>query len=637
MVDLLKLLSDKGVVTGEHLAEVERNMGNKGETIEGALTKAGIPLKDILKAKGEFYGIPIRELQQKSVPFDVLRFIPEESARYYRFAPLGVVDGALEVGITDPDNLEARDALTFISSKVGMPYKLHLISDTDFEKLLEQYKGLSGEVGKALTELETEFTLETQKAAEEGEKRRVPIEENLITETGAEAITEDAPVTKIVATMLRHAAEQRASDIHIEPMAEQTRVRFRIDGILITNITLPTKVHNAVVARVKVLSNMRLDEKRKPQDGRFSARVSGNKVDFRVSTFPTYYGEKVVMRLLGSAAKDLSLEKLGMSKRNLELIRTAIKKPYGLILVSGPTGSGKSTTLYTLLNEVDRERENVLSLEDPVEYTIQGISQSQVRPEIGYTFANGLRTTLRQDPNIIMVGEIRDSETAQLAVQAALTGHLVLSTIHTNSAIGIVPRLLDMGVEPYLLPPVLILGMAQRLTRTLCEGGGRKVAVDQSTKEMLVAQFADLPPEYKKDLPPLHEVYRLDPTPECPSGTRGRIAVFEMFDMTLELERAILANKPEDEMFSIVRKNGMLTMKEDAIIKSAQGTIPFEEVNTLGGEFELGAPEALDIQAPPPVELKEDGSMEIPSTQAQAQVKDEGEEEPPGKEKVIEV
>ena len=319
--------------------------------------------------------------------------------------------------------------------------------------------------------------------------------------------------------------------------------------------------------------------------------MGGNKVDFRVSTFPTYYGEKVVMRILGSAAQDLKLDNFGLSKRNLEMIRTAIKKPYGLVLISGPTGSGKSTTLYAILNEVDREKQNVLSLEDPVEYTIPGVSQSQVRPEIGYDFANGLRTTLRQDPNIIMVGEIRDAETANLAVQAALTGHLVLSTIHTNNAIGIVPRLLDMGVEPYLIPPVLILGMAQRLVKTLCPGGGKKVKVDGSMDVMLKSQFEDLPAEYKKEVPPLTEVYLRDPTPECPSGTRGRVAVFEMFDMNAELEKAILANKPEDEIFSIVRKQGMLTMKEDAIIKAATGIIPFEEVNTLGGEFEL--PEAV--------------------------------------------
>lgn len=623
-MQLLQALNDKGVVDAARRAEIEQELQKPGANEEGTLLQAGIQVKDILAVKGEYYGLPTRELGQTSVPFDVLRFVPEESARHYRLAPLGVVDGALEVGITDPDNLEARDALTFISAKVGMPYKLFLITETDFEKLLTQYKGLSGEVGKALGELETELTIEAQETSGKNEKRSLALEDDLITETEAQAITEDAPVTKIVATVLRHAAEQRASDIHIEPLMDRTRVRFRIDGVLITNITLPPKVHSSVVARIKVLSNMRLDEKRKPQDGRFSARVGGNKVDFRVSTFPTYYGEKVVMRILGASAKVLKLEDFGLSARNLDLIRTAIKKPYGLVLISGPTGSGKSTTLYALLNEVDREKQNVLSLEDPVEYTIPGVSQSQVRPEIGYTFANGLRTTLRQDPNIIMVGEIRDAETANLAVQAALTGHLVLSTIHTNNAIGIVPRLLDMGVEPYLIPPVLILGMAQRLVKTLCPKGGKKTPVDGSMKEMLEQQFADLPKEFQKDIPPLNEVYRLEQTPDCPSGTRGRIAVFEMFDMNLELERAILANKPEDELFGLVRKNGMLTMKEDAIIKAAQGTVPFEEVNTLGGEFELDdvVPEA---PTPPPVALGEDAT----------ELKEENKEPP--KEKEIKV
>ncbi|TSC69161.1 MAG: putative type II secretion system protein E [Parcubacteria group bacterium Gr01-1014_56] len=620
-MDLLQLLVSSGVIDSAKAVELRAEIAKPGASAETVLTKEGISLAQILKAKGDYYGIPTREIGEKSVPFDVLRFVPEESARHYRFAPLNVIDGALEVGVTDPDNLEARDALTFISAKVGIPYKIFLITDTDFDHLLTLYKGLSGEVGKALGELETDLAVETQKDEKEGKKRTsVNLEETEITETGAEAITEDAPVTKIVATVLRHAAEQRASDIHIEPLQDQSRVRFRIDGVLITNITLPSKVHSAVVARIKVLSNMRLDEKRKPQDGRFSARVSGNKVDFRVSTFPTYYGEKVVMRILGASAKVLKLDDLGLSKRNLALIRTAIKKPYGLVLISGPTGSGKSTTLYGLLNEVDREKQNVLSLEDPVEYTIPGVSQSQVRPEIGYTFANGLRTTLRQDPNIIMVGEIRDSETANLAVQAALTGHLVLSTIHTNNAIGIVPRLLDMGVEPYLIPPVLILGMAQRLVKTLCPGGGKKMPVEGATKEMLEKQFSDLPKDLRSEVPSMDEVYRLEQTADCPSGTRGRVAVFEMYDMNLDLERAILANKPEDEFYSIVRKNGMLTMKEDAIIKSAEGLVPFEEVNTLGGEFELGDP-ALEVPAPAPVVLSEEGEDDIAAAPAEKEIK----------------
>jgi type IV pilus assembly protein PilB len=585
-MNLLSLLADSGVLERGRIPEIEVELQKPDAKPEEVLQKAGVSLKDILKVKGEYYGIPTREVGEQTVSFDILRFIPEESARHYKLAPLGEADGALEVGITDPDNLEARDALTFISAKVGVPYKLFLITETDLERLLGQYKGLSGEVGKALNELETEITIETKKNPADA-KRNISITEAEVTDTGADAINADAPVTKIVATVLRHAAEQRASDIHIEPLAEQTRVRFRIDGVLITNITLPPKVHSAVVARIKVLSNMRLDEKRKPQDGRFSARVGGGKVDFRVSTFPTYYGEKVVMRILGSQTKDWKLDGVGLSERNLNLIKTAIKKPYGLVLISGPTGSGKSTTLYTLLNEVDRDSQNVLSLEDPVEYTIAGVSQSQVRPEIGYSFATGLRTTLRQDPNIIMVGEIRDSETANLAVQAALTGHLVLSTIHTNNAIGIVPRLLDMGVEPYLIPPVLILGVAQRLVRTLCPGGGRRVTVEGSMEEMIQKEFSDVPEQFRQDIPDFKEVYRMDPTPDCPAGTSGRIACFEVFDMTPELEQAILQRKPEDELRAIVREQGMLSMKEDAMIKSAKGVVPFEEVNSLGGEFDL--------------------------------------------------
>ncbi len=612
-MNLISLLTDAGVLDRSRIPDIQAELKKPGATEEGVLVKSGVSLKDVLKTKGDYYGVPTRELGEKPVPFDVLRYIPEESARYYSLSPLGVVDGVLEVGVVDPDNLEGRDALTFISAKIGMPYKLFLITQTDFDRLLQQYKGLSGEVGKALNELETEVKIEPQE-----KKRSAVFEDDALTETESSAITEDAPVTKIVATILRHAAEGRASDIHIEPMVEQTRVRFRVDGALLTNITLPPKVHAAVVARIKVLSNMRLDEKRKPQDGRFSARVGGGKVDFRVSTFPTYYGEKVVMRILGSQTKDWKLDDIGLSARNLALIKAAIKKPYGMVLISGPTGSGKSTTLYTLLNEVDRDRQNVLSLEDPVEYTIAGVSQSQVRPEIGYTFANGLRTTLRQDPNIIMVGEIRDSETANLAVQAALTGHLVLSTIHTNNAIGIVPRLLDMGVEPYLIPPVLILGIAQRLVRTLCPGGGKRVVIEGSMQVMMKSQFDDLPEEYKKEVPPLDEVYRLEITPECPAGTMGRIACFEVFSMTPELEHGILERKPEDVLFGIVRRQGMFTMKEDAIMKSARGEIPFEEVNTLGGEFELPEADQKPIEAPAPERI-EAGDIDEAAAVAEAQ------------------
>ena len=580
-MNIFALLRDQRLITEAQASQFETEAKATGHSEEEVLEKNGIPLEGVLKAKGDYYKIPVRDLKDGAVPFEVLRYIPEESATHYRFVPLGVADGVLEVGIVDPDNIEARDALNFISSKVNLPYKVFLITESDFSKVLNAYKGLTGEVGRALGELETEISVEDDSSSASSLKEGGP------PELESANITEDAPVTKIVATIIRYATEGRASDIHIEAMPDRTRARFRVDGVLTTSLVLPAKVHNSVVARIKVLCSMRLDEKRKPQDGRFSARVDGKKIDFRVSTFPSYYGEKVVMRILGLQVKDWTLETLGISEHDLKLIRTAIHKPYGLVLISGPTGSGKSTTLYAMLNEVDREKNNVLSLEDPVEYTIPGVSQSQVRPEIGYTFANGLRTTLRQDPNIIMVGEIRDKETAQLAVQAALTGHLVLSTIHTNNTVGIVPRLIDMGVDPYLIPPTLILGMAQRLVRTLCPGGGEKVPIAGSLKIMLEKQFETLPKAHKHRIPNVKEVHRAKVSDECPNGTRGRIAVFEVMEMTPPLERAILARKPEDELNAIAREGGMLTMKEDAIIKSMQGIVPFEEVNTLGGEFEI--------------------------------------------------
>ncbi len=451
--------------------------------------------------------------------------------------------------------------------------------------MLGLYRGLTSEVGKALNELETELKVETPRDGEKGKGPSSTPDNGMDKEDGAASpdthITEDAPVTKIVATILRYATDGNASDIHIEPWRESVKVRFRVDGVMNTSLVLPFKVHSAVVARIKILCNMRLDEKRKPQDGRFSAKIEGRKIDFRVSTFPTYFGEKVVMRLLDQEKGVKKIDKLGMSEHNLKLVRAAIQKPYGLILISGPTGSGKSTTLYSMLNEIDREHQNVLSLEDPIEYNIEGMSQSQVKPEIGYTFGEGLRTTLRQDPDVIMVGEIRDKETAQLAIQAALTGHLVLSTIHTNSATGVIPRLIDMGVDPYLIAPTLILAMAQRLVGGLCPNAGKPLIVDDSLKLMFQKQFEDLPKKYLDEIKFTDRVYEAETTPECPNGMRGRVAVMEVFEMNKELEAIILKNPTEIAITKVARENGMLSMKEDAIIKSMNRVIPFEEVNML--------------------------------------------------------
>jgi type IV pilus assembly protein PilB len=566
-----EFLVDKKIIKNEDIVSLKSEL--KKKTIEEALSLRGISSAITLALRGEYFNIPVKNIDEAAVPFDVLKYIPEESAMHYKFVPINIKDGFLEVGLTDPDNIEARDALNFISSKVNMPFKAFLISEGDFKKVFDVYKGLSGEVTKALTELDGELSEEEELLLDDkGTVKK--------SSTGT-TIIEDAPVTKIVATILRYAVEGLASDVHIEPMADKIRVRFRVDGDLNTSLILPVKVLSSVVARIKILCAMRLDEKRKPQDGSFSARVEGRQIDFRVSTFPTVYGEKVVMRILDKEKGVKKLEDLGMSEENIALIREAIKKPYGLILISGPTGSGKSTTLYAMLNEIDKESNNVLSLEDPVEYNIPSISQSQVHPEIGYDFSTGLRTTLRQDPDIIMVGEIRDKETAQLAIQASLTGHLVLSTIHTNNSTGIIPRLLDMGVDRFLIPPTLILGIAQRLVRKLGPGAGKPVPINDSLKLMLEKQFADLPEKYRSKIPFPQEVLALSPSAECPSGTRGREAVIEIFKMDADIEKVILDNPADSEIYKAVRNKGMLTMKEDAILKAFQKKIPFEEINTL--------------------------------------------------------
>lgn len=608
MIDLLSLLRSKGVLNQEQVVQIQTESEQTGRSIEDLLGEHGVSATEILSHKGEHWEIPTRVLGENTIPFETLQYIPEESVRHYQVVPLALTDGALEVGIVDPDNIEALDALNFISSKKNIPFKVFLISEADYKRVLGMYQGLSGEVGQALSELGTSNSaMDEEKSAAidlsgAGEGSGDDLEETVqqASKKGGEPdMHEAAPVTKIVATVLRSAVEGRASDIHIEPERERVRVRFRVDGVLHQSLVLPMKVQRAVVARIKILAGIKLDERRKPQDGRFSATIGGRKVDFRVSTFPTHYGEKVVMRILDSERGVVSLAELGMSDYQKKTILDAINKPYGMILITGPTGSGKSTTLYAMLNEVDKDTKNVLSLEDPVEYNMNGVSQSQVRAEIGYTFASGLRSVLRQDPDIIMVGEIRDKETAQLAVQAALTGHMVFSTLHTNNAAGAVPRLIDMGVDPYLIGPTLELVIAQRLVRRICPESGRRIPIAGSVKQMLDQQFADMPEEFKNRLPHGTEVLGIQPSDTCPTGTRGRIGVYEMLVVDDQIEQAILGGVDENKMYEIARKNGMMTMKEDAISKAFAKLIPFEEVGALGGSDLLEAEEEQPAGAAP--------------------------------------
>jgi len=472
------------------------------------------------------------------------------------------------VGIVDPENIKTFDAIQFTASKLGVPFKIFLISQENFKAILENYAGVATSPVAKLAE-----------AVTIGETKEIPKE---IKQKGEEEkIVEEAPIIKIVDVIINNAVAGSASDIHIENVGDKVKVRYRVDGRLHTTLTLPLNVHLSIVARIKILAKLRLDEKRKPQDGSFSAKVLGRKVDFRVSTFPTIYGEKVVMRILDTEKGVKNLASLNFSERNYKLIKEALEKPYGLILLTGPTGSGKTTTLYAMLNELDREVDNVVSLEDPAEYQIPGINQSEVMPEIDYTFAAGLRSILRQDPDIIMVGEIRDKETAQLAIQAALTGHLVFSTLHTNNSIGVVPRLVDMGIDPYLIAPTLILAVAQRLVRLTCPDSRKPVPTPPSLRETFEKQFADLPPEFRKDIKLPETIFETVPSPTCPEGTKGRIAVQEMYKVDKVMQEVILKDPTEAAIYKAARNQGMLTLKEDALLKAVAGLIPMEEVYSL--------------------------------------------------------
>ena len=574
---LLEELVKNNILKEDQISEIKRIAEEKyNNNIDEALLDFNIDENKILETKGKIFNIPTKDINPKTVPASVLKLIPIEAVKIYHFIPINLNDSFLEVGIVDPDNIQAVDALTFITAKMGKPFKLFIIKNSVFNKLVEIYEGdTTREVDQALSELDSEIA----EAVDGG----VKIEQNSKTSDSLkpgeeEKIVEDAPIIKIVAVILRSAIEGLASDIHIENTGEKVKVRFRVDGILHTSLVLPLSVYNGVVARIKILSKLRLDEKRKPQDGGFSARVDNHKIDFRVSTMPSYFGERVVLRILDAERGIQPLDQIGLSKENLALIREAINRPYGLILMTGPTGSGKTTSLYSMLSEINKEDKNIVSLEDPIEYKVEGINQSQVMPEIGYTFASGLRSILRQDPNVILVGEIRDRETAELAIQAALTGHLVFSTLHTNNSIGAIPRLIDMGIDPYLIAPTLILCMAQRLAHRIHPKSKHQIPIDEATRMMIDKQFADLKPEFREKLNIGDTIYEAIPSPEAAEGVSGRIAIFEMFKIDKEMQEIILKNPQEQPIYELARSKGMLTIREDAILKSLKGDVPLQDI-----------------------------------------------------------
>ena len=477
-----------------------------------------------------------------------------------------------------PEDLRAQEALKFLSRQGKFICRIFLITPSAFNNLLKQYRTLRGEVKKALEELETELKVEKR------EKTSIKPDE-------FERMVEEAPISKVVAVVLRNAVEGGASDVHIEPTKEKLRIRFRLDGILHSSILLPMRVHLAIIARIKILSSLKIDETRLPQDGRFSIKIDGKNIDFRVSTFPTTLGEKVVLRILDSSEGLKKFTDLGLDGRNLKVIQEAVKKPYGLILSTGPTGSGKTTTLYTILHQLNQEDVNIITLEDPVEYFIAGVNQSQTKPEIGYDFATGLRHILRQDPNIIMVGEIRDKETASLATNAALTGHIVLSTLHTNDAIGVIPRMIDLGVEPFLIPPTLSVAIAQRLVRKMCPFCKEKIKPAKEVRDSIFKELNSFPPIIKKALPfkitSSEDVFIFEAKgcKRCNlKGYSGRIALFEVLVMTKRLGEIVLEKPSEAKIFEEAKSQGMITMKQDGILKVLSGVTSMAEVLRVAEE-----------------------------------------------------
>ena len=571
-MNFLENLVKKGLINRYQVDEIIELTTKEEKTIEAVLTDMGVTDEAILNAKSDYFNVDKKVIDYHSIEDDVVKKIPEESAKMYQMAAFGITeDGVLEVGMLDPRNIEAQNVLQFITAESGIPYKTYVLTEYGYREILKKYRGLSGEIGEVV---EQYVDIDTAAAAAQTASTARPGEE--------EKITEDAPVTKMVAAIIKHAVSENASDIHIEHTGEQVKVRFRIDGELSVFLEVPKAIHSAMIARIKIMTKtMKLDERRKPQDGRFNAMIEGRKISFRVSIMPTYHGEKVVIRILDSQKGIRKLAKLGLSEEQETMIRYAIERPHGLILITGPTGSGKTTTLYSMLGEVDRDTKNVVSLEDPIEYQFPGVNQSQVHSEIGYTFASGLRSIVRQDPDVIMVGEIRDKETANLAIQAALTGHLVFATLHTNSSFGIIPRLVDMGVDPYLIAPTLIIGIAQRLLRKIAPDAAVPVEKEESVKAMIQKQFEDLPPEHKAKYNLDRNLYNAQPTKEHPSGMSGRAAILEMFPVDKEIEKIILEDASEQAIYAAARRKGMITLKEAAILKGLDGLVPFSEINEL--------------------------------------------------------
>ena len=572
---LKSFLADAGLVNQKDFDTAEAEAKQTGQPVGDILTaKNAIGEDELRRTYAYILGIPFVSLSGTIIKYDTLSMIPEPVARRNNIISYAQKGDDLEVAMLDTDDLAAID---FIKKKTHLKVLPRLTDVASIKSALKQYQqGLKDNLGDVISRKTAALEKTAADLAATGEGKEMDLKQ----------IAEGVPAVRIVDTLIRHANAQNASDIHIEPLEGTLLIRYRIDGLLHDAMELPKHAAAAITARIKVLANMRLDEHRLPQDGRFGAESGGEKISFRVSVLPTYYGEKIVMRLLRDSISGFTLESIGFHGAGLERMHEAMRKTTGMILTTGPTGAGKSTTLYTLLDIVNTPNVNISTIEDPIEYQMTRINQTQVRPEIGFTFANGLRSLVRQDPDIVMVGEIRDKETASLAINAALTGHLVLSTLHTNSASGAIARLLDMGVEPFLLVSTLRVIIGQRLVRKL---SADKEKYELSRDEQAQLERVINPGVVLKALKeekavaadatwkniPFHKAKEHGATP---SGYSGRVGIYEVLPVTSTIKELVMGGKTGDEIEKQARSEGMLTMSEDGIFKAAQGVTTIEEV-----------------------------------------------------------
>ncbi|MBI4992509.1 MAG: type II/IV secretion system protein [Candidatus Harrisonbacteria bacterium] len=568
---LLENLVSGGFLTKEAADKVLKDASVVGKTAEDLINERNlVPDIEVANIKSKLLKIPYKKVNVEELTKELLLNIPEEVARNYKVIPLGKSKDLLVVGMVHPSDPQAQQALRFVAKQQKINLGVYLVSTGDFDLAINRYSPYKDVVEEAIRAL----SIKPGKGAEAAQ-RLVQLEAGF-------AVSEEAPIIRLVASTLKEALNRRASDIHIEPQKTETRIRFRIDGELHEVSRMPVELHQPIVSRIKVLSNLKLDETRIPQDGRFRSVIFGRDIDFRVATFPTPAGEKAAIRVLDSSVGLKSLEDLGLRGRSAEFVKEAIEKPFGLILITGPTGSGKSTSLYALLHILSSEDTNVVSLEDPVEYYIEGINQSQVHPEIGYDFASGLRQILRQDPDVIMVGEVRDVETAQLTIHAALTGHIVLSTLHTNNSIGVIPRLIDMKIDSFLLPSSLNLMMAQRLVGKLCQSCKKAEAPAGQVAEIIKKEIEKLPADMREKAKTKYKEIKIYHSPGCKDchdkGFVGRLAIFEALKMTPELQNIISTGATEARIVEEARRQGMVNLRQDGILKALDGLVSIEEI-----------------------------------------------------------